>query len=43
MLEFYQYPKCTTCKRAKAELESLVTDFVAKSVIPTVCDYLDNQ
>ena len=35
MLEFYQYPKCTTCKRAKAELESLVTDFVAIDIKAT--------
>ena len=27
MLQFYQYPPCTTCKRAKKELEELGLDF----------------
>ena len=27
MYTFYEYPKCTTCKRAKIELKSLVTNF----------------
>ncbi|MBF7094855.1 arsenate reductase family protein [Streptococcus sp. HF-1907] len=29
MYTFYQYPKCTTCRRAKAELESLGVDFTS--------------
>ncbi|MCS4488729.1 arsenate reductase family protein [Streptococcus sciuri] len=27
MLQFYQYPPCSTCKRAKSELEQLGLDF----------------
>ena len=34
MLTFYEYPKCSTCRRAKAELQKLGVDF--KSVDLTV-------
>ncbi|MGT2933237.1 Spx/MgsR family RNA polymerase-binding regulatory protein [Streptococcus catagoni] len=27
MIIFYEYPKCSTCQRAKAELKTLVDDF----------------
>lgn len=27
MLTFYEYPKCTTCKKAKAELKALNLEF----------------
>lgn len=29
MITFYQYPKCTTCRKAKAELENLGKDFTS--------------
>ncbi|WNZ91127.1 arsenate reductase family protein [Streptococcus iniae] len=29
MITFYEYPKCSTCQRAKAELKKLVADFEA--------------
>ncbi len=32
MLTFYEYPKCTTCKKAKKELESLGVDFEAVNI-----------
>lgn len=29
MLTFYEYPKCTTCRRAKAELQGMEVEFEA--------------
>lgn len=29
MLTFYEYPKCSTCRRAKAELDDLAWDYDA--------------
>ncbi|MFC3931349.1 arsenate reductase family protein [Streptococcus dentapri] len=29
MLTFYEYPKCTTCRRAKAELDALGLEYQA--------------
>ena len=29
MFTFYEYPKCSTCRRAKAELKELGADFEA--------------
>ncbi len=29
MLTFYEYPKCTTCRRAKAELQGMKVEFEA--------------
>ncbi|VHF33470.1 arsenate reductase family protein [Streptococcus pyogenes] len=29
MITIYQYPKCSTCQRAMAELKQLVSDFEA--------------
>lgn len=29
MIEFYEYPKCSTCRKAKAELQGLDLDFSA--------------
>ena len=32
MFTFYEYPKCSTCRRAKAELQELGVDFVAVDI-----------
>lgn len=32
MFTFYEYPKCSTCRRAKAELQKLGVDFVAVDI-----------
>lgn len=29
MYTFYEYPKCSTCRKAKAELQTLTTDIAA--------------
>ncbi|WP_155997546.1 arsenate reductase family protein [Streptococcus ruminantium] len=35
MILFYEYPKCTTCRAAKAELKSLGLDFEAIDIKAT--------
>ncbi|MBP2623342.1 arsenate reductase family protein [Streptococcus oricebi] len=43
MLEFMEYPKCSTCRKAKAELESLGLDFRAHDLVaqtPSKEDFL---
>ena len=32
MFTFYEYPKCSTCRRAKAELQELGVDFVSVDI-----------
>ena len=33
MLEFIEYPKCSTCRKAKAELNQLGVDFEAVDIV----------
>ena len=33
MLQFIEYPKCTTCRKAKAELNQLGVDFEAVDIV----------
>ena len=33
MLQFIEYPKCSTCRKAKAELKELGLDFEAVDIV----------
>ena len=33
MYTFYEYPKCSTCRRAKAELNQLELDYIAHDLV----------
>ena len=33
MLQFFEYPKCSTCRKAKAELIQLGLDFEAVDIV----------
>ena len=33
MLQFIEYPKCSTCRKAKAELNQLGVDFEAVDIV----------
>ena len=42
-MQFFEYPKCSTCRKAKAELKSLGLDFEAHDLVaqpPTSEDFL---
>lgn len=49
MYTFYEYPKCTTCKKAKAELVRLGLDFEAIDIkinppqVETLRDLMENS